>query len=65
MKLLTFTEVSRQLGVSLPTARKIRAQLPGAVLIGTRIRYREDAILEFVQRGGCRPVEFPSTIATA
>jgi len=52
MRLLSLCQVARQLGISDPTCRKIAAQLPGAVRISKRVRYREDAILEFVQQGG-------------
>jgi predicted site-specific integrase-resolvase len=57
MRLLTFTDVARLLGVSLPTARKFRGELPGAVRVSRRIRYREDAIADFIRAGGCRPKE--------
>lgn len=53
MRLLSLSQVARQLGLSDPTARKIAPQLPGAVRLNKRIRYREDAILEFIQSGGC------------
>jgi hypothetical protein len=52
MRLLTFTDVARLLGVSLPTARKFRDELPGAVRVSQRVRYREEAIEDFVRRGG-------------
>jgi hypothetical protein len=53
MRLLTFTQVARDfLNVSLPTARIIRDQLPGAVLVSRRVRYREEAITDFVRQGG-------------
>ena len=57
MNLLTLSEVAHRLGVSDKTARQFKAELPGAVRIGQRIKFREDAIIEFVQRGGCRPAE--------
>lgn len=54
MRLLTFPEVAKLLNVSLPTARKFRDQLPGGVRVNQRVRYREDAIVEFVKHGGCQ-----------
>lgn len=55
MRLLTLTEVAEALGVSMPTLRKFKAQLPGAVRVSasTRLRYREDAVQDFIRRGGC------------
>lgn len=55
MNLLTLSEVARRLGVSEKTARQIRSELPGAVRIGQRVKYREDSLAEFIGRGGCRP----------
>jgi len=44
-----------RLGISERTARQFRSELPGAVRVGQRIKYTEDAITEFIRRGGCRP----------
>lgn len=52
MQLLTFSELSRRLGLSPKTLRKMADQLPGRVLINGRPRYREDAVMEFIQAGG-------------
>jgi predicted DNA-binding transcriptional regulator AlpA len=60
MNLLTLSEVGRRLGVSERTVRQFKSELPGAVRIGRRVKYTEEAITEFVRRGGCRPVESPS-----
>jgi len=65
MNLITFAQYARRLGVSEQTARKFKAELPGAVRVGRRIKYAEDAVTEFIRRGGCRPVESPSTNAVA
>jgi hypothetical protein len=54
MRLLTFTEVCARLGVSLPTGRRLRAQLSGVVLVNQRVKYREDLLQDFIARGGCR-----------
>lgn len=54
MKLLTLTEVARRLGVSEKTARQFKSELPGVVRVGQRVKYTEDAIVEFIRRGGCR-----------
>jgi predicted site-specific integrase-resolvase len=56
MNLLTLSQVARRLGVSEKTARQFKSELPGVVLIGRRVKYTEEAIAEFVRRGGCRPV---------
>lgn len=61
MNLLTFAQVARLLGVSEKTARQFKSELPGVVLVGRRVKYTEDAIAEFIRRGGCRPAERPST----
>jgi hypothetical protein len=55
MNLLTLSEVARRLGVSEKTARQLRSELPGAVRVGQRIKYREDALIGFIERGGCSP----------
>jgi len=60
MNLLTLSDVARRLGVSEKTARQFKSELPGVVLIGRRVKYTEDAITEFIRRGGCRPVESQS-----
>ena len=52
MKLLTLTQVAQMLGISDRTARKISADLPGAVVLGKRTRYQESAAVAFVQAGG-------------
>ena len=52
MELLTFNELSRRLGRSPKTLRKMADQLPGRVLINGRPRYREDAVMQFIQSGG-------------
>jgi predicted DNA-binding transcriptional regulator AlpA len=57
MNLLTLSQVARRLGVSEKTARQFKSELPGVVLIGRRVKYTENAIIEFIQRGGCRPVD--------
>ena len=53
MKLLTLSQVAQLLGISDATARKISAELPGAVVLGKRTRYQEAAVIAFVQAGGC------------
>jgi hypothetical protein len=65
MTLLTLSQVAMRLGISERTVRQFKSELPGAVRVGQRIKYTEDAIAEFIRRGGCRPVESPSTIAVA
>ena len=57
MHLLTLQEVAHRLGVSDKTARQFKDELPGAVRVGRRVKFREDAIVEFIQRGGCRPAD--------
>jgi excisionase family DNA binding protein len=57
MRLLSFKQVAERLGVSEVTLRKIRSELP-TVRVGRRIKYTEDAVVEFIQRGGCRQAEF-------
>jgi predicted DNA-binding transcriptional regulator AlpA len=57
MRLLSLQQVMARLGCSGPTARKIRRQLPGqqfpgAVRVGGRLKYREDAIEDFILHGG-------------
>jgi DNA-binding Lrp family transcriptional regulator len=52
MQLLTFSELSRRLGLSPKTLRKMADQLPGRVLINGRPRYCEDAVMAFIQAGG-------------
>jgi hypothetical protein len=55
--LLTFEEVMRKhFKVTPKTGRQFRAQLPGAVRVGRRIKYSEQAILGFIRAGGCKPV---------
>jgi predicted site-specific integrase-resolvase len=54
--LLTLAEVARRLGVSEKTARQFKSELPGVVRVNRRVKYTEDAITEFIRRGGCRPV---------
>ncbi len=61
MNLLTLSQVAQRLGVSERTVQGFKSELPGAVLIGKRVKYTEDSISEFIERGGCRPVERPST----
>jgi predicted DNA-binding protein (UPF0251 family) len=65
MNLLSLTEVARRFGVCERTARQFKGQLPGEVRVGRRVKYTEEAITDFIRRGGCRPVESPSTGATA
>jgi hypothetical protein len=65
VKLLTFDDVAERLGCSVKTVRDMRAQLPGAVVVSHRLKFREDAITQFIQRGGCRPVDAPSTDGNA
>ncbi len=48
------------LGISYSTARKIAPQLPGAVRLGQRISYRESAIMDFLNAGGCAPPSQPT-----
>ena len=55
MNLLTLSQVAQRLGISDRTVRHFREQLPGGVRVGRRIKYTEDAIGEFIRRGGCRP----------
>ena len=49
MKTLTLTDAARRIGVSRDTARKLN--LPGAVLIGRRIRYSAEAVDRFIVEG--------------
>jgi hypothetical protein len=53
MRLISLAECARQLGISEPTARKIASQIPGAVRINKRLRYRSDSVAEFIAAGGC------------
>lgn len=53
MRLLTLADVTRILGLSEATVRKMAHQLPGAVRINRRVRYRADALEAFINRGGC------------
>lgn len=53
MRLLTLADVTRILGLSEATVRKMANQLPGAVRINRRVRYRADALEAFINRGGC------------
>lgn len=53
MKLLSFTEVCRRVGVCDKTARKFRDQIPNPVKIGRRVMWPEDAVEAFIRRGGC------------
>ena len=57
MKLISISEVAQKLGVSDKTARKLKDELPGAVRILGRTKYREDAILDFITNGGCRTAD--------
>ena len=54
MNLIGRAEAARRLNVSERTLRKL--DLPGAVRVGSRTKFREDAIADFIQRGGCRPL---------
>lgn len=60
MNLLSLSQVAQRLGVSEKTARQFKTELPGVVRVGQRVKYREDAIIEFIQSGGCRPAERPA-----
>ena len=53
-QLLTTSDIARRLGVSLPIARKVRANFR-AVRIGRWLRYPESELQAFIRRGGCRP----------
>ena len=64
VKLLSFSDVAQRLNCSVKTARDLRAQLPGVVIVGCRLKFREDAITQFIQRGGCMEPA-PSTGVTA
>ena len=55
MKLLTLAEISRRLGVSPRTMKKMAGELPGRVLINGRPRYREDGLAAFLEAGGTVP----------
>lgn len=57
MNLLSLSEVARRLGVSDKTARQFKSELPGAVRVGQRVKYTEDAIADFIRRGGCAPAQ--------
>ena len=57
MRLLTFSDVARRLGISEPTARKFRDQLPGAVRLSKRTRWIEDEIDQFIRRGGLQALD--------
>jgi RNA polymerase sigma factor (sigma-70 family) len=59
MQLLTLAEVARRLGLSEKTAREVAKQFP-TVKVGKRIRYREDALAEFIARGGATSAERPA-----
>jgi hypothetical protein len=52
MKLLSIPEISRLIGRSDKTVRLYKERLPGAVLIGKRTLYREDAVMKFIEGGG-------------
>ena len=52
MKLLSIAEISRKIGLSDKTVRKYRERLPGGVVIGRRVLYREDAVEKFIKAGG-------------
>jgi hypothetical protein len=55
--LITFEEVMRKhFKVTVKTGRQFKAQLPGVVRVGKRVKYSELAILEFIRAGGCKPV---------
>lgn len=54
MKLLTLTQVAHLLGISVSTAHKISPELPGAVALGKRIKFRLEAIEQFVRDGGTK-----------
>jgi hypothetical protein len=52
MKLLSLTELSRLIGLSDKTLRLYRDRIPGAVVVGKRTLYREEAVLRFIEQGG-------------
>jgi predicted DNA-binding transcriptional regulator AlpA len=52
VKLISLNEVARRIGLSDKTVRKYRERLPGGVMVGARVLYREDAVLKFIEAGG-------------
>ena len=53
MKLMSFAEVCRRVGVCDKTGRKFRDQIPNPVRIGRRVMWPEDSVDTFIRSGGC------------
>ena len=51
-KLHSFSAIARILGVDPKTLKKSKQNLPGAVMVGRRVLYPEESVLEFIKNGG-------------
>jgi hypothetical protein len=60
MKLLSIPGVARKIGRSDKWVREHQGQFPGAVVIGRRTLFREDAIDDFLKAGGLLGASAPT-----
>jgi predicted DNA-binding transcriptional regulator AlpA len=60
--LLGQPQVLRMLGVTRSTFDKFKANLPGQVMVGARVKFREDVIIEFIESGGFRGMQYPASV---